>query len=76
MVTKNPNNIIHVRGKPLHPQTQGKIERYHRTMKNIIMFFEKLLNKNVAYSTKQVGKVYYMNVLFRYTRKENQDKWK
>lgn len=29
-------SIIHVRGKPLHPQTQGKIERYHRTMKNII----------------------------------------
>ena len=27
--------IDHVRGKPLHPQTQGKIERYHRTMKNI-----------------------------------------
>ena len=30
--------IDHVRGKPLHPQTQGKIERYHRTMKNIIRF--------------------------------------
>jgi len=29
-------NDNHVRGKPLHPQTQGKIERYHRTMKNII----------------------------------------
>jgi len=29
-------SITHVRGKPLHPQTQGKIERYHRTMKNII----------------------------------------
>lgn len=29
-------SIAHVRGKPLHPQTQGKIERYHRTMKNII----------------------------------------
>jgi len=29
-------SIVHVRGKPLHPQTQGKIERYHRTMKNII----------------------------------------
>ena len=26
----------HVRGKPNHPQTQGKIERYHRTMKNIV----------------------------------------
>jgi transposase-like protein len=30
------NNITHVRGKPFHPQTQGKIERYHRTMKNVI----------------------------------------
>jgi len=30
------NNIKHVRGRPLHPQTQGKIERYHRSMKNII----------------------------------------
>jgi len=28
--------MTHVRGKPLHPQTQGKIERYHRSMKNII----------------------------------------
>lgn len=26
----------HVRGKPFHPQTQGKIERYHRTMKNVV----------------------------------------
>ena len=25
-----------VHGKPMHPQTQGKIERYHRTMKNVI----------------------------------------
>lgn len=29
-------SITHVRGKPFHPQTQGKIERYHRTMKNVI----------------------------------------
>ncbi len=29
-------SITYVRGKHLHPQTQGKIERYHRTMKNII----------------------------------------
>ena len=28
--------ITHVRGRPLHPQTQGKIERYHRTMKNVV----------------------------------------
>ena len=26
----------HVKGAPYHPQTQGKIERYHRTMKNVV----------------------------------------
>ena len=26
----------HVQGVPNHPQTQGKIERYHRSMKNVI----------------------------------------
>lgn len=28
--------MYQVFGAPYHPQTQGKIERYHRTMKNII----------------------------------------
>ncbi len=28
--------IGHTRGAPYHPQTQGKIERYHRTMKNVV----------------------------------------
>jgi len=26
----------HSRGAPYHPMTQGKIERWHRTMKNVI----------------------------------------
>jgi putative transposase len=29
-------NIEHVRGAPHHPQTQGKIERWHQTLKNRI----------------------------------------
>jgi putative transposase len=28
--------MTHTRGAPYHPQTQGKVERYHRTMKNVI----------------------------------------
>lgn len=30
-------NIEHVRGAPCHPQTQGKIERWHQTLKNRIL---------------------------------------
>ncbi len=26
----------HTRGKPYHPMTQGKIERYHRSLKNVV----------------------------------------
>jgi len=29
--------FTHTRGKPFHPMTQGKIERYHRSMKNILL---------------------------------------
>ena len=42
-VSKALNNYLeeegigHTRGKPYHPMTQGKIERYHRSMKNIIL---------------------------------------
>lgn len=28
--------ISHTRGRPYHPMTQGKIERYHRTLKNVV----------------------------------------
>jgi len=29
-------DIEHTRGAPYHPMTQGKIERYHRSLKNIV----------------------------------------
>ena len=28
--------MAHTRGAPYHPMTQGKIERYHRSMKNVV----------------------------------------
>ena len=31
------NGMDHVRGAPFHPQTQGKIERWHQTLKNRVM---------------------------------------
>jgi transposase InsO family protein len=30
-------DIVHIRGTPNHPQTQGKIERWHQTLKNRIL---------------------------------------
>ena len=33
----NDNEMSHVRGAPYHPQTQGKIERWHQTLKNRIL---------------------------------------
>jgi len=29
-------DIKHIRGRPYHPQTQGKIERWHRSLKNVV----------------------------------------
>jgi putative transposase len=31
------HEMDHTRGKPYHPMTQGKIERYHRSLKNQIL---------------------------------------
>jgi transposase InsO family protein len=42
-------DIARTRGKPYHPMTQGKIERYHRTMKNII----KLQNNYLPWELEQ-----------------------
>ena len=30
-------SMEHVRGAPYHPQTQGKIERWHQTLKNRVL---------------------------------------
>ncbi|MBL4786289.1 MAG: transposase [Cohaesibacteraceae bacterium] len=38
----------HVRGAPHHPQSQGKIERWHQTLKNRIMLENYFLSGNLT----------------------------
>lgn len=40
--------IKHVRCKPYHPQTQGKIERYHRSMKSVLLLDNYYLPSELA----------------------------
>jgi transposase InsO family protein len=44
--------IEHIRGAPFHPQTQGKIERWHQTMKNQILLENDYLPGDLA---QQIG---------------------
>ena len=44
--------IQHTRGKPYHPMTQGKIERYHRSMKNILLLENYYSSEELEY---QIG---------------------
>jgi len=45
-------HIEHIRSAPYHPQTQGKIERYHRSIKNVITlenyYFPEELERAIA----------------------------
>ena len=45
-------DIEHTRGAPYHPTTQGKIERYHRSMKNVVKlehyYFPRELEKAIG----------------------------
>jgi putative transposase len=41
--------MAHTRGAPRHPQTQGKIERWHRTLKNrILLERERIKRRTLA----------------------------
>lgn len=51
--------INHVRGAPKHPQTQGKIERYHRSMKNVVKLENYYSPEELKYRLNEF--VYYNN---------------
>ena len=51
--------MSHVRGAPSHPQTQGKIERYHRTMKSVIKLDNYYSPEELKFQLKEF--VYYYN---------------
>jgi putative transposase len=46
------HGLQHTRGRPFHPMTQGKIERYHRSLKNVIClenhYFPRQLEQAIA----------------------------
>lgn len=37
-------DVLPIHGRPHHPQTQGKIERFHRSMKNEILLSQEILD--------------------------------
>jgi len=51
-------NIKHIHGKPLHPQIQGKIERYHRSMKNVIKLNHYFCPSELEKAIEQWGNYY------------------
>jgi transposase InsO family protein len=59
----------HVRGRPLHPQTQGKIERYHRSMKNVVKLDNYFSPGQLESKLKEI--VYYYNFERYYESLEN-----
>src|SRR3546814_14231265 len=47
---REDRKMAHVRGAPYHPQTKGKIERWHQTLKNLILL------ENYRSEERRVGK--------------------
>ena len=51
-------NMSHVRGAPFHPQTQGKIERWHQTLKNRFLLENYFLPGDLEFQIKAFVEYY------------------
>ena len=47
--------MAHVRGAPYHPQTQGKIERWHQTLKNRVLLNNYLFHPHSPHHIQKSG---------------------
>ena len=56
------NNILPIHGRIKHPQTQGKIERFHRTMKNELLNHNDFTDVNDADLALQNWRIKYNNI--------------
>ena len=54
----NHRGMQHTRSAPYHPQTQGKIERYHRSMKNVVKLQHYYLPGELEYEIDQFVEFY------------------
>ena len=57
------NGMSHTRGRPYHPQTQGKIERWHRSMKNKIFLNNFLFPVNLRSNYSALFVIIIMSVI-------------
>ena len=56
------HDILPIHGRIMHPQTQGKIERFHRTMKSELLKHHQFVNLSEANSKLQEWRLKYNNV--------------
>ena len=52
-------DILPIHGRVYHPQTQGKIERFHRTMKNELLKYQQFSNATEANAALQIWRNQY-----------------
>jgi transposase InsO family protein len=67
--------MTHTRGQPYHPMTQGKIERYHRSLKNRILLGALLLAGTARSAARAVRRFLQHSALPREPRQSHSSRY-